>query len=352
MNKRILIVAATLAGGGAERVFVNLANEMSKNGIKVSILVTAENKTDFIPNSNVEIITINTNYKHKLYKIFKKLIQIRKVFKCFDNSTIISYMPDTSIYTAVASIGLKNKVIMSERSAPMCNPDQRYKRVLRNLSYRFADVCVFQTDGARSFFPKSIQKKGVIILNPIDIELINEHKEIEKTILLIGRLVPSKNLKMFIDAFKLLVEIHPEFSAKILGRGREEENLKNYTIKLGLEQHISFCGFSSSVYDELKKSMMYVSTSNYEGLSNTMIEAMALGVPTIVTDCPSGGARMLINHGENGLLVPVNDRASLFDMMLEVIENETLRNNLSKNSVSVINLVNMKKICGEWERII
>ena len=97
---------------------------------------------------------------------------------------------------------------------------------------------------------------------------------------------------------------------------------------------------------------MFVSSSDYEGLSNSMLEAMAIGLPTICTDCPCGGARMIIQNGVNGLLVPVNNQQEMTKAMESIADNKAFAFSLSLEGTKVREVLSLIKIVAEWEKII
>ena len=97
---------------------------------------------------------------------------------------------------------------------------------------------------------------------------------------------------------------------------------------------------------------MFVSSSDFEGMSNSMLEAMALGLPCVCTDCPAGGARAVIKDGENGLLTPVGDSHALYLAMKKVAENPELAAKLSKNSVKIREEQSVDKIIKKWMELI
>lgn len=349
MSDKVMLVAATLEGGGSERVMTTLANELLEQGFEVTLVVTAPTTVAYPIDSRIEVITLNTKYKNKLVKMWKKLTQLRQIYKKAPGVPLISFMPDVCIYNAVATLGLPNKVIMSERSAPMCNPDQPYKRVLRTLSYFFADICVFQTEGARDYFPKAIRKKGVIIENPLlgtFPSIDREHRE--KTIIMVGRAELSKNIPLFIDAMELLHQKHPEYVAKIFGKGGYKEDMIKLTAQKGLQDTILFEDFSRNIYEEYGKAFLFVSSANYEGMSNAMLEALAMGTPAVVTDCPSGGARAIVRTGENGILVPMNDAHAMCEAICRIIEEEGLWMRMSEKATGIRERLELKKIVKQW----
>ena len=106
------------------------------------------------------------------------------------------------------------------------------------------------------------------------------------------------------------------------------------------------------IHTIVRDAAMFVSSSNYEGLSNSMLEAMAIGLPTICTDCPCGGAGMVIRDRENGLLVPVGDTEALCRALSEVAEDPALADKLSKNAVKIRDDLSVQRILEKWENVI
>ena len=97
---------------------------------------------------------------------------------------------------------------------------------------------------------------------------------------------------------------------------------------------------------------MFVSSSDFEGMSNSMLEAMAIGLPCVCTDCPAGGARAVIEDGKNGLLVPVNDAIALSDAMKRVASDTIFAEKLSKNASNIRKNQSVEKIIDKWMAII
>jgi glycosyltransferase involved in cell wall biosynthesis len=131
----------------------------------------------------------------------------------------------------------------------------------------------------------------------------------------------QKNLLLLIDAFALLYKEHPEYNLAIYGDGSEKKHIETYITKMLLEDCISVYESIPNIHEKIIDCAMFISSSDYEGLSNSMIEAMALGLPCVVTDCPCGGARMMITSYENGILVPVGDIQTMYEAMKYIIEN-------------------------------
>ena len=144
----------------------------------------------------------------------------------------------------------------------------------------------------------------------------------------------------------------PEYTLCIYGEGTERQHLEEKIKLLGLENKVLLPGHSHNIYEEIRKAALFVSSSDYEGISNSMLEAMALGVPTICTDCPAGGARETIRNGENGLLVPVGDRQALAAAIGQVLSDDILAQSLSNESRKLREQLSAATVAQKWLEVI
>ena len=111
-------------------------------------------------------------------------------------------------------------------------------------------------------------------------------------------------------------------------------------------------GYVSNMPEQLEKASMFVLSSNYEGMPNALMEAMAMGLPCISTDCPAGGSAFLIKDGENGLLVPVADKDSMIAAMQRILRDDSFAVSLGDNARKVIDRLSPENIYSQWERFI
>ena len=221
------------------------------------------------------------------------------------------------------------------------------------MLYKKSDCLVCQTPDAKAYFPKNIQKKTVIIPNPIKSDLPQPWKGTRrKEIVNFCRLNPQKNLRLLIDAFEDFSNTHPDFSLAIYGDGELHDSLQQYISEKGLENKVRLHPAVSDVHERIKDAYMFVSSSDFEGLSNSMLEAMAMGIPTICTDCPCGGAKMVIENGINGLLTPVGDKDELSAAMQQVADNSQIAHNIGKEALKIRSKLSTDIIVGEWRKII
>ncbi|MGU8265166.1 glycosyltransferase [Clostridium perfringens] len=352
MNE-ITFVIGYLGIGGAERVISVLANEFTKRGIKVNIIATNEPDIVYKLDKRINYYYLKCNSKKKVLRIFERAIKLRRKLREIKGKKVVAFLNRPIILTILATRFTDKKLYFSERNNPYMEPTSKLERFFRDISYKFGEKIIFQTEDAKKYFKEDIRNKGIIIPNPIKLDLPKPFTgERKKIIVSVCRLNQQKNIKMLIDAYVLLEKIHPEYEVIVYGEGELREELEMYVSRLGLKDKIKFPGFEKDVHSKIIDCAMYVSSSNYEGISNSMIEALGIGLPTIVTDCPIGGARTTIKNGENGLLVSVGDEKQLYEAMKKVIEDKEFAKKISKSSIKIKDDLDPKNIASIWLKAI
>ena len=220
-----------------------------------------------------------------------------------------------------------------------------------------ADKIVFQTPGAKSYFPRSVQKKGVIIPNPISDRLPDAyHGERDRRVVNFCRIAPQKNLKVLLDAFDFFFREYPDYTLDIYGIVSDgapyKAELEAYAKTLSAAESIRFYPGCADVHQKIIQANMFVSSSDYEGIFNSMLEAMAIGLPVIVTDCANGGERMCIQDGKNGLIVPRRDAKAMAEAMILVAENEDFAYSVSTEAAKIRNRFSQDEIFCKWKEVI
>lgn len=346
---KIMFVVGSLAGGGAERVVAELSSRLSEQGHDVYVALIASAKTVYNISESVTVLDCTRRYKVPGLGFVKRAMQIRKMILKYRPDAVVSFTVAVNIYSVLSCIGTGTHLVLAERNDPRFDPVKRGSRIARKFLYPQADSFVFQTEGEKEFFSKKIQKRSAVIFNPanpnIPAPFIGERR---RTFVSVSRLEPQKNIKMAIDAFKRVSEIYPDFLFEIYGAGGLKEALENYIKGQGLCEKVILKGASSSVYEEIKDCFAFLLPSDYEGMSNSLIEAMALGLPAVSTDHPSGGAREIITDGVNGFLVPVGDSSAMAEKMLRLISSSDLQKKISNEAVKIREVLDIDKICEQW----
>lgn len=351
--KKVMFVCQSLGNGGAERVVSVLTDELSEADYRVFILTMTKEKQVYNINENVEIVAPHKNYNAGILGKLQRVKIIRDEIIKHKIDVVVAFSHYNAMFSVIASYGLFVRIIGSERNDPAQLKNRKILNSTRNILYKKLDCLVCQTDEAKAYFPNKIQEKTTIILNPISASIIDPYcGEKEKKIVTFCRLEPQKNLRMLIDAFEMLYEEYPDYELNIYGEGSERENLLNYIVSKGLVNVISIKPFCKDVHQKVMKATIFALPSNYEGLSNSMIEAMALGIPTVVTDCPCGGARMVIENNKNGIMVAVDDPKAMYEAFKKIIVSPKFAKELSNNGVKIRDKLNCKKIAKQWKKAI
>lgn len=348
---KITFVCKHLANGGAERVISELITEFIRRGIRVQLVLLFDEieyskKIEFDIPDSVELVELNWKPEKRMLQALLHNGELRKVIS---GDCIVSMLYPATEASIIAGKKLKIPVIVSERNNPRVSPPTKKGRIMRNCMFNFADACVFQTHEAMAFFPCRIQRKGVIIPNPIRPDLPGRFLgEREKKIAVVGRLEKQKNHPMMLRTFQKFSREYEEYELHIFSRGPLLDELQAYSRELGIGDKVFFEGFVPNVNDIINSYEMYISTSDYEGISNAMLEALAMGIPSICTDCPVGGARETIKNGYNGFLIPVGDEIALLEAMKKIVTQHRVADEIGINATKVKENLSIRRIADRW----
>ena len=348
--KKIMFSCNGLSGGGAERVVSILASSFVEVGYETAVLMHANIPVTYDIDSRVKIIPTGNSFSGMRRRL-EQVRNVRKACRSFRPDVVISFSTNNALPTLLGTPpGVKN--VVSERNDPASLVGIP-KNIMRRILYAKADYFVFQTEDARNYFPRAIRVKSSVILNPLKNEMPEPWEGMrEKRVVSLCRLEPQKNLKMLIDAFQVFHRTHPDWKLDIYGDGSQREMLGKYISDLGINEAVCLHYPENDVHSIVLKAGMFVLASDYEGLSNSMLEALALGLPTICTDCPCGGARMVIKDGVNGFLVPVSDVASLAKVMNYLGDHPEIAKRIGANATSIRKQLDACVISKQWDEIV
>lgn len=349
--KKIVFFIERLSTGGAERVVAALANEICRSEIYEVYLITylSEENDEYKILPKINRIALSQPKIGRISLIYHKYKELKRIINSIQPYCVFSLaIPKTDAVMMMAFRKRNFPIIISERNDPEHFPVEKSMKVLRNFVYRRCEGLVFQTLGAKKYFDNIITCKNKIICNPITSTLPKRYDgEREHRIVNFCRIEPQKNLKLTIDAFKIISKEFPDYTLEFYGEGSQKKELEEYVKKIRLN-NVIFHGYTSGIHEKIIKASLYVSSSNYEGISNSMLEAMAIGLPTICTDCPPGGAKSVITNGENGILVPVNNIEKLANAMRKVLHNKSLQLKISTNASLIVDKLNVNTIAKQW----
>lgn len=351
--KNVTFLIHMLGVGGAERVAAVLCNELAKeNDYKVNIVRYSDDHAEYDIDPNIEVYTLPA-HNNRIIRVLMRFIYFVKIVKNTKTDTLVMLAIGNSFtYWIHKLCGVR--LVLSQRNDPVSEYENNPKKgKLAKRYFTDADQVVFQTYDEQNYFDKKIVEHSKVIMNPIKKDLPDVYcGERKKVVVNFCRLEKQKNLQLLIEGFIEFHKIYSDFKLKIYGEGSEKEKLLKIIFDKNASEYIEILPFCKDIHERIKDSYMFVSSSDYEGISNSMIEAMALGIPTICTDCPAGGAKMLIKDYYNGLLVPVNNQLALIDAMTKLASDLELAKKISNNGIKIREELSVEKITKQWTEII
>lgn len=346
--KSILFVTGSMARGGAERVISILSDHYASNGWNTKILMLLHDRIEYEVHKDIEIVDFSRSKKSK-FNTLRLIKETRNYIKKLNPDVVVAFMGQISLVTWAACIGLKTKLIVSERIDPSQVNRNFIIRKFINRAYSKSDLTVLQTKRAWNYFPKKVQKNSVIIGNPISVKAYAKDTY-EKRFVTAGRLTNQKNHKMLINAFKSIHDKYPEYSLTIYGDGPLRDELTKQIAELGLNRAVNLPGNVPDIHEQISDSYAFVLSSDFEGLSNALLEAMMMGLPCISTNC--AGSDEVIENNKNGLIVPCADTEALTNAMLSLVENSDFRNSIASEAKKSAEKFKTENIIEEWKKAI
>lgn len=374
---KIAIVISGMGKGGGERVVSVLSNRFTNLGNEVTIIITGDS-TECVYNLDprINIIglkdwikdhpisqTILGRIKKKFRKFFVKQSEFEKCYRTYKNGSdmLVAYLKENPMDYALSFLVHDNmalalcskrqnaKIIICEGTYPDRPDYSNIFKLVRDKCYVKSDYRVFQTEEQMKLFPAKMKRNSTVIGNPLAENLPLPFKgRRSKVIVNFCRLDKPKNLFLLIDAFCKLVKEYPDYKLNIYGDGPLHSQLEEKIIQMNMQNNVFLFSFQNNLHELIKNSTMFVTSSDFEGLSNSLLEAMAIGLPVIATDCLGGGARCLINNGKNGLLVAKGDEQALYAAMKRYIDSPSYAETCGQNAKEIRYEYSVENITNKW----
>ncbi|MFV9474863.1 glycosyltransferase family 4 protein [Advenella sp. RU8] len=351
----------SLRGGGAERVAVDLAARWIAGGHDVLLVTQTDASEDaYELNKQVQRISLNTAGLQGVMANLRRLYILRKEIKRQRPDIVIGFMTTSSILAVLAASGVAGcHVIATEHTHPPSQTISGLWQKLRRYTYPKAAKVIALTHGTKAWLEKNVPGSNIAVIpNAVHWPLENKEPFIEcvkapgrKLMLGVGRLHHDKGFDMLIKAFVSIAHLHPEWDLIILGEGDKREALQKQLDEAGMGSRISMPGRAGNMLAWSKAADIYVLSSRTEGLSNSLLEAMACGVPSIAFDCDTG-PREIIRPGLDGVLVkPAEDEEALAAQMSALMFNQAKQAELGKRAIDVRDRFSMRRIAGLWQDV-
>ena len=334
--KKIMFYINAIHDGGAERVMINLADYFSRQGYKTILVTSFRDTWEYTVPNAVKRITLE-EHEIKQSKLKRNITRVKKLRKfCKDEKPdiLVSFMAEPNFRAILATWGLPVKTLISVRNDPNKEYAGRVGHIVGKYLLPFADGCVFQTNEAKNWFPKRLQKKSRIIYNSVKEDFYHvQRKPHKREIVSCGRLEKQKNHALLIQAFAKVVKKYPDATLKIYGEGSLKEQLQRQVNELHLQGKAFLMGATNHVEKILESADLFVLSSDFEGMPNALMEAMAAGVPCISTDCPCGGPRELFGPSLEKLLVDVNNVEAMANCIEAICRENTINIKVLENQL-------------------
>ena len=352
---KVAFYIGSLHKGGAERVFVNLAEHFLNQDYHV-LMVTQYRKEDeyeLLPGIDrvISDITPQETTDSRILNFWRRFVKLHRIWKQEKPDLVLSCAGKNNFMTIMTTMFTKTKPVVSVVGEAKEEYPGKLMRMLANLLFPHAAGVVLQTERSRGFFSKRIGKMAVVLpnsLNPLFIRPAFQGER-EKRIVSVGRMDANKNHEMMIRAFSKLAEKYPEYTMTIYGDGELRSHLEMLIDSLELSNRVFIPGVILNVADEIEKASLFLLASYSEGVSNALIEAMSLGLPVIATDVPSGGTVELIEHGKNGWIIPAGDETALEKAMDKLLSDRELAESLGMQARKLQERFAPDRVNGQWQ---
>lgn len=366
MKKKVLFIIPGLGFGGGEKTLLLLLRHIDRDMFEPSVAVfhSLNDFKDEMP-GDVRITSLERRSEHDNIGLMLRMSRLIKKTSPHVICTM-NYRTNYLSFMARGFSRVKAPLVFIEASNLSLDiREGRFERVkkflVRNIYHRVSSV-VSVSRGVKDDLVENWglpPEKAEVIYSPVETD---EVKTLAKedaghpwfsthpVLVACGRLVPQKNHKLLIKAFKGVADAFPEARLMIIGNGELLPMLTGLAMDLGILEKVAFMGFQRNPYKFIARSRALVMSSLWEGFPLTLIDAMAVGAPVISTRCPSGPEE-LITDGVNGILVPVDDEKGLSMAMLKVLRDRGLRERLSIKGVERATDFDVRKVTAEYERL-
>jgi glycosyltransferase involved in cell wall biosynthesis len=332
---RLLFLVSSMHGGGAERVAATLANAWARRGDEVVLVscYSGRGRCDQQLDPGVRLEWLADRMRGPAWwRPASKLLALRRLAREFQPDRVLSFLTNVNVTALLALRGLGLPVVVSERTDPAHGDYalERSLRLLRRLAYPWARRVVVQT---RQSVPHLRQvapgvARVAVIPNPLPDGLpavrAGEPRGERRILAALGRFDPVKQFDRLIEVFATLADAFPDWDLWIWGDGPQREADLRRVQALGLDGRIHLPGFSRTPWDCLGSAHGFVLNSRVEGFPNALLEAMALGLPCVATDCPSGPME-LTRNGEDAALVPLGDEDAMARALSRLMQADPAR---------------------------
>ena len=353
---RIVFVQAGLGPGGAEKVVNLLAHHRAHLGDEVHVLsLTGRNSSSYFPyDASIGLRSMSPDRQKgsSVIRLAKSVWWLRRQLLDLQPAIVISFLTKVNVMTALAGIGLRIPILISERNNPQRQAANRLWIPIAALTANLATRLVMQTDGARHALPRRLKAKSTVIGNPSQPPAnVGTSANGGKRLVAVGRLEAQKGFDLLLEAFERIARRHTGSTLTIFGEGVDRRALESLSKQLGIAGQVKFAGVTATPGAWIGEADVFVLSSRYEGFPNALLEALGAGLPVVAFDCPWGPSSM-IKSGENGLLVPAENTTALAAALNRLLGDSDLKRRLADAAPDAARRFSIDKVMEDWDRVI
>lgn len=354
-EKKIAFYIGSLRKGGAERVFVNLAEFFQEEGYRVIMVTQYRRENEYVLPDGIKRIISDIGESEvcgsRVVNFCRRLNKLHAIFKEEQPNAVLSCIGKNNFMSVVAAAGTGTKPVVSVVGEAEEEYPTRQMRFLADFLFSRAAGVILQTERSRAFFCNKVGKKAVVLPNSLNSDFIRQRYEgkREKKIVSVGRMDENKNQKMQVRAFAALKDRYPDYELVIYGDGELRPDLEALAASLDVSQRVSLPGVVQDVAERIERASLFLLTSYSEGVSNALIEALALGLPVIATDVPSGGTQELITDGVNGVVIPAGDDRALEAAMDRLLGDQDYADRLGRAAAGIQKKLAPERVNAMWK---
>lgn len=362
----LMIFIYSLQCGGAERVVANLADYWTEKGWQVTVVTLTTTEQDYyrlhpsVRRIGLDLAQESSGWLVAATKNLRRTLALRKTIKQLQPNVALAMMSNSCILLALAAVGIRGVVTVgSERTHPPHAPMGFVWGNFRKWLYGLLDAMVVLTQESATWLHMNTWVRRVVIIpNAAQWPLPKQSPQLppptrvdgQHILLAVGRLSAEKGFDLLISVFQQLVSEFPNWRLVILGEGLDNDTLQMLVCTLGVSEHVCLPGRAGNMAQWYAAADLYVMTSRFEGFPNTLVEALAHGLPAVSFDCDTG-PRDIIRHEIDGLLVPAGDCAALKAALRKLMVNEALRRHFAMRAIEVRDRYTIERIAGLWENL-
>lgn len=354
---KLAFYCGSLSRGGAERVVCNLAEFFTAKGDEAIIVTKLQVANEYAIGNNIKRIladiTKEEETRSRICNFIRRVKKLRNIWKQEKPDVIISFIGKNNMMALLSSRGMRIPVLVGICSASFREYPGVYKYIAKTLFKRAAGV-ITQMPEQSAYLGKKISKKAILLPNPIRPDFLDDvfSEQRNDEIVAVGRIDDNKNQIMLVEAFDLIADKFPSINVMIYGDGDAKEKVADLIRQKGLEERVILAGHQTDIKQKIQNARIFVITSKVEGVPNALMEAMALGLVPISTDFGGGGAKQLINDGENGYIVPVDDVSAMAERLERVLMDKVLEERLRNSAIESSQRFAPEVVNRQWQEYI